>query len=63
MDVKYLVYQINALASELAEAGWKVDMSEYAYDGCIHVVTSAMKDGVQVESPYVYPKEATDEQA
>jgi len=57
MDVKYMAYQINALASELSEAGWYVDVSRVELDDGVHVRTTATKDGVTVESLYVHPLE------
>lgn len=57
MDVKYLAYQLNAMASELSEAGWRVDVSRYELDDGVHVRTTAEKGGVAVESLYVHPKE------
>lgn len=60
MDVKYLAYQLNAMASELSEAGWCVDVSRYELDDGVHVRTTATKDGVTVESLYVHPLKGGD---
>ena len=60
MDVKFMAYQINALASELSEAGWYVDVSRVNLDDGVHVRTTAKKDGVTVESLCIYPKEGGD---
>lgn len=60
MDVKFMAYQINALASELSEAGWEVTVTCVELSDGMHVRTLARRDGIEVESLYVHPKEGSD---
>lgn len=62
MDVKYMAYQLTAMASELSDAGWLVDVSQVELDDGTHVRTTATKGGVTVESLYVHNKEGRDEE-